>query len=683
MIGALLFLLVAWVFLPSLRNGFVNLDDNVYVYENLHAQQGLTLANLRWAFTNLDAGFWHPLTWLSILLDCQLFGLHPAGHHLTSLLLHAASTVLLFLLFRRLTGATWRSAFAAALFSLHPLHVEPVAWAADRKDVLCASFWLLTMLVYVRYAEGERKNAECRIQNPESKTRSPTARFYLLSLFFFLCGLMSKTMIVTLPLLLLLVDWWPLRRFQSKASRVLLLEKLPFFAAAIVCGLLTMHAEKGVGALPTAFDVPIHSRIANATLSYLGYLAQTFWPIHLAVYYPYPRAFPTGTLLATAVLGLCFTAATLWAARARPYLAFGWTWYWITLLPVIGLIQIGGHAHADRYTYVPLIGVFVLLTWGVYDLARRWRSQRLVLFLAGGGVVLLCAVLTRQQIGYWRDSETLFRHALAVTQDNELAHNNLGTTLARQGRLEEAVAHLQEALRLQPDYSGIHNNLGTALAKQGQFDEALPHLREAVRLAPTDAGAHCNLADALALKGQFDEAIVEYQTAIKLSPNEAATHCNLANALAGKGLFDEAIAEYQRALELNSRATDAYTRLGILLGSRGRVDEAAAQFRAALRLNPNDTQAHCSLGIALISQNRLDEAIRHLQTALDLKPDHAEAHCNLGVALAKGGKLEDAVSHLREALRLQPDYADAQNNLRVALDLKAAAATPLPSSTRP
>ncbi len=711
LMGTLLFLVVVCVFLPSLRNDFVNLDDDVYVYENSRVLQGLTLENLRWAFANLEAGFWHPLTWLTIMLDCELFGLRAAGHHLTSLLLHAANTLLVFLVFRRLTGATWRSYVVAALFGLHPLHVEPVVWAADRKDVLCTLFWLLTMLMYARYAEqsagGNRPSATSsqksgaraadsglRTKDHETPITSRRALFYILSLLFFACGLMSKTMIVTLPLILLLLDWWPLRRLErSDAAQLpnrnsrrsaflkLILEKLPFLAAAFICGLITVHAERGVGALPTALDVPIPDRIANALLSSLRYLGQMVWPTDLAVFYPFPRAFSAKALVVAGALLLLMSAYACWSGRRRPWVTFGWAWYLVTLLPVIGLVQIGSHAHADRYTYVPLVGVFVLLVWGAHHLTRHWRSQRLILSLAGGAAVLVCAVLTIQQIGYWKDSETLFRHALAVTRYNELAHNNLGTTLARQGKLDEAVFHLQEALRLMPNYPGIENNLGTALARQGRLDEALPHLREAVRLAPGDAGAHCNLADALAWKGRLDEAIAEYQAAIKLNPNAAATHCNLGNALAGKGLFDEAIASYRRALELDPASIDAHNRLGTVLGARGRLDEATGHFHEALKLDPESAEALCGLGIALVRQNRPEDAITRLRAALDRNPNYAEAHCNLGVALATKGRLEEAVFHLREALRLRPDYADARNNLRAALDLKSS--TPAPPSSLP
>lgn len=696
--------LVFWVFLPSLSNGFVNLDDDVYVYENLRVQHGLTLDNLRWAFANLEAGFWHPLTWLTIMLDCQLFALRPGGHHLTSLLLHAANTVLLFLMFRRMTGATWRSAFVAALFALHPLHVEPVAWVADLKDVLSTLFWMLALLMYVKYAErlvvSSRWSAASnqasaapaahiglRNTGPASGSTNHASRYYLLSLLFLACGLMSKTMIVSLPFVLLLLDWWPLRRFQASTLSPrrfnLILEKLPFFAAALVGGLLTLRAEKGVGALPTAFDVPIPGRIANALLSCLRYLGQMFWPTDLAVFYPYPRAFPIGTTTAAGVLLLLISAYACWGWRGRPWVAFGWTWYLVTLLPVIGLIQIGAHAHADRYTYVPLIGVFVALAWGAHEFTRHWPHQPLILSLAGGVVVLLCVVLARQQVGYWKESETLFRHVLAVTQDNDLAHSNLGTALARQNRLDEAVAHLQEALRLIPNYPGFQNNLGTALAKQGRLDEAIPHLREAVRLAPNDSGSHSNLADALTWKGRLDEAIAEYRMAIKLNPTEAAAYCNLGNALAGKGLIEDAITQYQEALKLNPDSTDVHNRLGTMLGIGGRLDEATAQFRDALRLDPNNAEAHCSLGIGLIRQKRFDEAVAQLQAALKLNPEYAEAHSNLGVALVSLGRQDEAVGQLREALRLKPDYPDAQNNLRATLGLKAGAAQPTAPQPHP
>jgi protein O-mannosyl-transferase len=627
----LLFALAVGVFLPCLRHDFVNFDDTVYVYGNPHVQGGVNPESVRWAFTNLDAGFWHPLTWLSILLDCQLFGLRAGGHHLTSVLLHAANTVLLFLVFRRMTGATWRSAVVGVLFALHPLHVEPVAWAADRKDILSTLFWLLTMLLYGRYAEEKRGRGALTSSNTQPAACNPlrasilhpsSAICYFLSLLFFVCGLMSKTMIVTLPLLLLLLDWWPLQRLQirtqdstPKTLRSLLLEKLPFLAAALGGGLLTVLAEKRLGAVATATYFPISDRIANAVLSYVRYLAQTAWPRSLAVFYPYPKAFPLWQVVGAALLLLAVSGFVWRAGRTRPWLRFGWIWYVVTLLPVIGFVQVGSHAHADRYTYVPLIGVFIILVWGAHDLTRRWRHQTAALKIAAFVTVLLCALLTCRQIGFWRDTETLLRHAIAVTVDNTLAYNNLGAALAGQGRLDEAIGLLREAAKLNPEDAGVQDNLGAALARQGRLDEAITHLREAVRLNPGHAGAHNDL--------------------------------------------------------------------GAALGRQGRLGEASEQLQIAVELAPGDAGAQCNLGDALAATGRPDEAISHYQAALKLKPDYAEAHCNLGLALGRQGRLDEAIVHLQEAVRLNPDYADAQQNLRAALELKATAGTPPGASAKP
>jgi tetratricopeptide (TPR) repeat protein len=686
----LLCVLVFWTFLPSFQNGFVNFDDPLYVSGNVHVQAGMTWESIKWAFTTFAGGFWHPLTWLSLMLDCQLFRLHAGGHHLSGLLLHAANTLLLFVVFRRMTGTTWRSGFVAALFALHPLHVESVAWISDRKDLLGALFWILTMLMYVRYVE----EAEAGVQEPGHGSQQPRAsstphasRYYALSLLFFACGLMSKATVLTLPLVLLLLDWWPLGRFRPSGRHprllTLCLEKLPFLAAGFVAGLISIYGQKASGALPTAIQFPVGERIANAILSYARYLAQTFWPTGLSAYYPYPRTYAVVPVVGAALVTVAVSALVWRLARRRQYVAVGWLWYLVTLLPAIGLVQVGGHSRADRYTYLPLIGLFMLLAWGAYDLTRRWRHQAVWLSSAGAAVIILCAGLSRQQLGYWKNSETLFRRALAVTQDNLMALNNLGAALAEQGKPEEAIIHLQEALRLMPDYPGVHNNLGATLAKQGRLDEGIPHLREAVELARDDAGAHRNLADALTWKGRLDEAITEYKTAIKLNPNEAATHCNLGNALAGKGLREDAITQYHEALKLNPEFIDAYIRLGAVLGMSGRLDEAASQFHRALELDSNNAEAHCNLGIALLKQQRSDEAISQLQAALKLSPDYAEAHCNLGVALVKSGRLDEGITQLEEAVRLKPDYADAQNNLRAALNLKAAASALPGASPQP
>jgi protein O-mannosyl-transferase len=637
-----LFVIAVWVFWPSVSNDFVNLDDPLYVSENVHVLGGVTWPSIRWALTSLDGGFWHPLTWLSLMMDCQLFGLRAGGHHLISLLLHATNTLLLFLAFRRLTGACWRSAAVAALFALHPLHVESVAWVSDRKDILSAFFWMLALLAYAVYAERSKaqgKESESSTRPHLSPATLHTRSYYLLSLFFFVCGLMSKATVLTLPFILLLLDWWPLRRFHVSTLRHLLLEKLPFFVSGALAGLASVYGQKQLGALPNVVQFPFGDRVANAVLSFVRYVAQTFWPVNLAAYYPYPATFPFEPVIGAAVLSLAASALLLWAARQRPHLAVGWLWFIVTILPVIGLLQVGGHARADRYTYVPLTGLFLLGVWAVHDYTRRWRYQSVFLCAAAVLVISVCAVLTRRQIGYWKDSETLLAHAIAVTRDNFMAQNNLGVALTKQGQLDEAVTRLQEAVRLAPNYAEAYNNLGTALAKQGRLDEAIGRFQESLRLKPNYAQAHNDLGAALGRQGRLDEAIAHLEEATRLVPDSADARCNLGDALAGKGRFDEAITQYRQAIQLNPNYSDTPNHLGIALSSKGRLDEAIEQFHLALKLNP----------------------------------DYAEAHGNLGAALGRKGHFDEAIGHLQEAVRLKPAYAAAQKNLSAALAAKAAA----------
>jgi Flp pilus assembly protein TadD len=606
LISFALVLIILVVFWSARNHGFVNLDDQVYVTENPHVVRGITWPNVVWAFTNLEAGFWHPLTWLSIMLDCQLYGLRPGGHHLSSLLMHAANTVLLFLLFRRMTGATWRSAFVAALFALHPLHVETVAWAADRKDVLSAFFALLMLWAYVRYAQT------CSVQNTKLKGQNSEKVFsiqysvfsrgrsvwYFAALAFFACAVMSKTMVVTLPLILLLLDFWPLRRFEPntgywklKGLRPLFLEKMPFLLISLLAGLLTVHAERGVGALPGASRVPIQFRMANAVLSCLRYLTQTIWPADLAVFYPYPATFSPGSVAGAALFLLVLSAIALRLYRTKPYLAVWWFWYLLLLLPVIGLIQVGGHAHADRYTYVPLIGVFALLSWGVHDLTKHWRGSALVLSIAAGVVLSACTTLTRQQLAFWRDSGTLFGHAIRVTKDNYIAYYCLGLYVSGEGKSDEAMRNYRLALQANPAYAEAYNNLGLELAMKGNLSEAMNHFREAIRFNPQLASAHSNLGMALASEGKASEAIREYQESLRLKPDEARVHSNLANVLDEQGQPADAIRHYQEALRFDPGSPEIHLNLGMTLAAQGNREQAIAHYAEALRLKPDYAQA--------------------------------------------------------------------------------------------
>lgn len=598
LIRFLLLVIVALAFSPVLQNGFVNYDDPAYVYGNGFVQRGWSLDGTRWAFTTFFNGFWHPLTWLSIMTDSQLFGPRAGWHHFTSLLLHAANTLLLFQVLRQMTGAVWRSALAAALFGVHPLHIESVVWASERKDVLSTFFWMLTLGAYIRYARL-KPATRARVQ---PSARGSTA-WYALALLLFALGLMSKAMLVTLPLILLLLDFWPLQRvrfsdktletrtFKEKFSAIwpLVREKTPFLVLTFAAGVVTMFAQHDMGALQTATRFPILHRLENAVLWYAGYLLQTVWPAKLAVFYSYPRTFSIGLVAAALVVELAISLVVLRSALRRPYLAVGWLWYVITLLPVIGLVQVGSQSHADRYTYIPLIGIFLMLAWGVNDLAaginastERQNSakppsfhdspgknrQRFVLLIFAAVALPLCILLSRRQVGYWFNSETLFRHALAVTKDNEIAHNNLGTFLFRRGKVDEAIGHFQAATHLAPAYALAEGNLGSALILKGRLDEAIYHLQRAVKLKPDYAGAYRNLGVAFGSKGRVDDALVCLGQAIKLAPNDAEAYFNLGVALASKGRLDDAILAYQSALTLQPGYKDARTNLQAALAAK-------------------------------------------------------------------------------------------------------------------
>ena len=541
LMAALLALVTIALYWPATGHDFVNLDDDVYVYQNARVQNGLTWENIHWASTTLYFGLWHPLTWVSHMLDCQWFGLRPGWHHLTSVLMHAANTVLLFVVLRRMTGALWRSALVAALFAAHPLHVESVAWVAERKDVLSTFFVMLALWSYHRYTQRRR-------EEPISFFPLPSSIYYLLSVLFFVGGLMSKPMVVTLPLVLLLLDYWPLKRFElaSFVSRPslparLVMEKLPFVLVALSISLITLHAANQQGWLSSAARCPITDRIANATLSYAGYFLQIFWPANLAVYYPFRATFSLWSVAGAALLLLGISVTAFCMARRWPYVVVGWLWYLVTLLPVIGLIQMAGYSHADRYTYVPLIGLFMVLVWGAGELVGHWRGPAFACAVAAvGAVFLLCLALTHEQLGHWKNNEALFRHALAVTENNYLAHNNLGNVLAGKGQIAEAIRQYQEAIRLYTTYANTYYNLGTAFAKKGQIDEAIHQYQEAIRVKPDYPEACNNLGVVLDMKGHLDEAIHQYQEAFRLKPDYAEALYNLGTAFDKKGQIDAA-----------------------------------------------------------------------------------------------------------------------------------------------
>ena len=553
----LLFGLVVWTFLPAIHNEFINYDDNLYVTANGHVQQGLSLSNIGWAFGSVDASNWHPLTWLSHMADCEFFGLNPQGHHFTSVLLHAINAVLLFLTLRRMTGATWRSLFVAAVFGLHPLRVESVAWVAERKDVLSTLFGLLTLLTYTVYAERFRS------QNPKFKI------FYGLALMFFACSLMSKPMLVTLPFVLLLLDFWPLNRFKHGSACRLTREKIPFFLHAAASSAVTFAAQKHGGAMVLMAGIPFGTRCENALVSYCRYLGKLFWPENLAIIYPATDHWPVQIAVLTGAFLLAVSVASIIMRRSHPYLATGWFWFLGTLVPVLGLVAVGEQAMADRYTYFPQIGVLVLMTWGVAEMTHRWRYQAFGLSAMSVAIIVTCILLTRQNIVYWKNSETLFRHVIAVTSDNYSAYCNLGNALMTQGRLEEALNAFQTAAKLRPDSPENLCNVGVALAEMGRMDEAIVEFQDAVRLNPDYGLAHQNLGMALERKDQLDQATHEYEEAVNLMPDYAPAHNSLGVALAKKGRLDEAVIQFKEAIRLDPSLLAARDNLKMALELKG------------------------------------------------------------------------------------------------------------------
>ena len=571
--------------------------------------------------TSFDAANWFPLTWLTHMADYQLFGMESGWHHLTNVWLHSLAVLLLFAALKRMTGARWPSAFVAFLFALHPLHVESVAWVAERKDVLSALFWFLTLWCYARYVER------------------PGAGRYLAVLVAFCLGLMAKPMIVTLPFALLLLDVWPLERaprpwrWNAAAWKPLLVEKLPLLALAAGASMLTFLAQRHGGAVAPLAGIPLALRLENGLVSYVAYLGDMLWPAGLAVLYPLPHALPVWEVAAA---GLVLVGISLAVARQfppRPYLAVGWCWYLGTLVPVIGLVQVGSQSRADRYTYVPMIGIAIMLAWGAAELADRRPRARKAVIAAACAACAACLPATWFQIQYWASSETLFRRALQVTGNNFTMHNNLAEYYLQEGRNEEARVQAAEALDINPYYLDAHVNLASALSHLGRPGEAEAEYRKALAIAPSSVEAHSGLGAALAVEQRPAEALPELQLAVRLKPGYADGHYNLGKALA----------------------------------ALGRSPEAANEFAAATRLEPGHADAHHSLALTLAAQGKLSEAADEFAAEAQLRPTDAEAQYNLAVALARLGRLDEAIAHFSAALRLRPDFEAARKNLEIAV----------------
>ena len=681
---------------------FVNFDDPMYVSENKRVNEGFSWEGVKWAFTPGKVAYWHPVTWLSHMLDCEVFGLRPGFHHLSNLIIHMVNSLLLFFVFKRMTGAVWRSAFVAAAFALHPVNVDSVAWIAERKNVLSTSFWLLTMWGYAGYVQ-----------------RGGALR-YMMALFAFLPGLLAKPMLVTVPFVLLLLDYWPFERFgfggggdgdeggpsgRAKVLAGLVWEKVPYFVLSGASVFMSWLSFRRLGVTISTELVPMKLRVTQGLVSYVMYLYKTLVPRQLAVFYPYPESVPFWESIGAGLLLVAVTFLLVWVLRRRRYFAVGWLWYVGTLVPVIGLLQAGlWPAVADRWMYVPGIGVFVIAAWGFGDLVEWLGSRRIVAWAAAGVCLCALAVCAWVQLGYWRNGSMLFRRALEVTEGNYIAHLNLGNELLREEKRDEAIEHYKRALDLHNTYVEAHYNLGTALGLERRYAEAVMAYRRVVELKGNHSRVYFHLGLALAKTGQVDEAISYYEKALERSPDNVEVLNNFALALVSKGKAEEAIGHYKRALEIEldsvgvlnnlgnalvelrmfEEAVGCFKRILVLkpgyakahynlanaLRQMGRAEDAAVHYREALRLRPEDIEAHYGFGLVLVQLGEYDEAEVHYRKAVELNPDFAQAYYNLGLIFVERAKIDKAVEQFREVLRIFPDDAEMHCNLGVLLAQK-------------
>jgi protein O-mannosyl-transferase len=614
--AAAVMLLAAIAFEGVRRCGFVAFDDNLYVYDHPLVTRGLTWEGVRWAFAadlwfeSPHADYWMPVTILSRMLDVELFGLRASGHHVMNAAFHALNAALVFLMLEGLTGARWRSAFAAALFAVHPLTVESVAWVTERKDVLSGLFWTLTVIAYTRHAATGRRAA------------------YVAAMALMAAGLMAKPTLVTLPMVLLALDFWPLRRLPARRERVaaLLAEKAPFFVLSLASAAVTLAAHSRGGHLAALDHVPLAARIANAVWSLVLYVGKIVWPVGLAVPYPYVRTSLLSGRIALAGLLLAVAAyLVMRSARARPYLLTGSAWYALALLPVLGVVQTGQQGHADRFMYVPLVGVGIVLAWGAADLASASPILRRLAPWAAAAALGGCVALTRAQVEHWRSTVSLFTHAVQVTRDNHVAHHNLATALAMDGDLVGAERHYREALRIRPGYVEARSAFGVVLERQGRLQEALVQQQEALRLAPSSADVHFNLGLLWARLGRPSEAAARYADAVRLNPGLVAAHYNWGNLLAAAGRWPEAEARFREAVRLDPGHLDARNNLGLAVGLQGGWPEAERLLAEVVGRDPGYLRARVNLGRALRELGRLDEARAQWGEVLARGPQGAAA----------------------------------------------------------
>jgi tetratricopeptide (TPR) repeat protein len=642
-----LVLVTVAVFFQVRHHEFLNWDDPLYITENQHVKTGFTLPNIAWAFTTQHVGNWHPITWLSHMLDVHLYGMNPGQHHLSNLLFHIVNTLLLFLVFNRWTGKLWQSGFVAALFAIHPLHVESVAWISERKDVLSTFFGLLVLLAYGAY------------------TRRPCVHRYLMVVICFVLGLMAKPMLVTWPLLLLLLDYWPLNRYQELNSGTsaigirysyvkLIYEKIPLVVFSLISCVITFIAQRRGGAVGSLEVFPLVGRITNAIVSYVDYIGKMFWPFDLAFFYPHPAVIPWWKTAVSGAVMVSISYLALAGYRRYPWFFVGWLWYVTTLIPVIGLVQVGLQGMADRYTYIPLIGLFIIIAWFVPVKLSKWRHHKVLLPILAATVLTLLSIVSWRQVGYWKNNIMLNQHAVKVTNGNYLAHNNMGLFFADQKKTEKAIYHYKQALKFSPEFVFAHNNLGAVFAHIGLLSEAIEQYNKALAINPQFEGAHNNLALVLVKQGKIEAAIQHYKKALSIKPNFIEAHNNFGVLLAEQGMDEEAAKHFEAALRINPYCAGAHNNLGKLYESQDKPAQAIRQYLAAIRLEPDFIEARNNLGVVFAKQGRLKEAEKVFEEALKIDSKSSEVRYNLQSTKERLKKLDESISNLNEKIERTP-----------------------------
>ncbi len=673
---------------------FVDFDDPSYVTENIHIQHGITTEAIRWAFTAGYSSNWHPVTWMSHMLDIQVFGLKPRWHHLTNLLFHIANTLLLFFIFHRMTKAPWKSAFVAALFALHPLHVESVAWVAERKDVLSTFFWMLTMGAYIRYVEHPRFTS------------------YLAVFTFLALGLMAKPMLVTLPFVLLLLDYWPLGRFEQKTPareipaeinkpvsankrkrkssrkqavqaivqdakpadrryqralvRPLLIEKMPFFALAALSGIVTFIAQQKGGSVASLKVIPPGVRMANAFVSYIIYIGKTIWPENLAVLYLHPGWWPLWQVPGAVFLLIAVTLVVIREAKRFPYLATGWLWFAVTLAPVIGIVQVGQQAMADRYTYIPLIGLFIMAAWGIPQVLKNWRYRKEALTTSSALILACLFILTWTQVGYWRSNITLFSHTLEATRDNYVIQENRGVAYAKLGDYRRAIEDYDKAIEINPKCLEAYNNRGAAYAKLGNYRRATEDYDRAIEIDPECVLSYVYRGSAYLELANPGKALSDYDRAVGIDPENPDGYANRGAAYDKLGNYRQAVSDYDRAVEINHDYAWAYNGRGASYAKLGNRSQAISDYDKAIEIKPEYSEAHYNRGVLYQGLGNHRQAIEDFNRAIEIKPDYVEAYANRGVAYDILGNKRQAISDYDRAIEIDTKYAKAYYNRGVA-----------------